>query len=125
MLKLLIIISVSTYIFFGLVVEPAQKNAKSLGARATFEKLNLKSCSIHKCIELQSEKATQGNFNQAIAFKDAIVRVVTKDSGNSEEKFIGSGFYDTELERIYFTDVQNSKFKEAYYDKLSGKLIKM
>jgi hypothetical protein len=111
-------------LFFGSAL-PAQSNVevRKLGALGAFENLNLMSCKDLICIKVTAAKGVQGSLAPIISFKNAKIDLRNKD--HITESFSANGYYDMASEKIFFTDVYKSKFKEAYYDKLSGKFTKL
>ncbi len=113
---------------FGLAITPAQavsQRVYSFGALGNFEKLNLTSCTSNTCIEIKADKAVQGLITGGISIKQGSILIQNLDSKKFIAKFNGAIYYDTHSEKIYFTEITNSKFKEAYFDKLSGKFVTM
>ena len=122
-IKSLILISI-----FGLAITPAQAispRVYKLGALGTFEKLNLTSCVQNNCIEIKADKATQGLITGGISAKNGAITIQNIESKKSIAKFSGAIYYDANQGKIYFTDITNSKFKEAYFDQQTGEFIKM
>lgn len=116
---------------YGLVLTPArfhfeQKKNKTfqIGALGNYSSLNLVSCSNGVCIEVISNDAVHGLLGN-VSIKKASVLIQDQNTKNSIAKFHSSAFYDARFGRIYFTEVKNSKFKEAYFDQQNGKFITM
>lgn len=103
----------------------ANPRVNRMGALGTFEKLHLMSCVKRTCIDIQAAKAVQGSLTRSISFVNAKVDIKSNETRNSILQFEGSGYYDVIAEKIFFTDISDSKFKEAYFDKLTGKLFKL
>lgn len=93
------------------------------GPLGTLSKVNFTSCVKEICIHILSEKVVRGFLINGYSFKNAEVKIESKSK--IIEKFHGEGFYDVKLDKIYFSDIKDSKFKEAYFKSNSGEFFKL
>lgn len=79
---------------------------------------NLSHCGLEKCIRVTAKRATQSQVFKVIAFDDSQVEIGSLSGGSKKHKktFVANGYFDPRSERIYFTQVLNQKFKQAYFD---------
>jgi hypothetical protein len=123
-----LIIGLIMMIGCGLALLPAHSHftqAKQINNGSQFQKLNLQTCTQNICIEIKADKASQSMINGGIAFDKANVRIENVQSNSKIAKFVGAGYYDARSEKIFFSEITNSKFKEAYFDKLTGTFTKL
>lgn len=116
---------------YGLVFTPARfhleqrhQTVRKVGALASYSGLNIVSCSKDVCIEIKSSDAVHGLLGN-VSIKNASVIIQNQKTKTHIAKFDSSAFYDIKGGSIFFTEIRNSKFKEAYFDQREGKFLTM
>jgi hypothetical protein len=91
---------------------------RQISGSARFINFNLQHCLHNKCLDVKAPDAIESGLFGVISFTHANVR-------HSTAEFSGEGFYDKGSDKIFFDNIRNQKFTQAYFDFKTGDLVKI
>ena len=91
---------------------------RQISGSARFINFNLQHCLHNKCLDVKAPDAVESGLFGVISFTRANVTHTTAE-------FSAEGFYDKASDKIFFDNIKNQKFSQAYFDFKTGDLVKI